>query len=156
MMDRISYITVAPEAMEAFGGGPKYLGTSSIDRKLRYMMELRVSQINGCAYCVDLHSKQLRKEGETEQRIDCLSVWDEVTFYTDRERAALEWAEAVTRVEATRVPDDVYERVSVHFSEKELVDLYMCIIAINGWNRLAIPFHSKVGDYKSPIKKKES
>lgn len=140
MMDRISYITVAPEAMEAFGGGPKYLGTSSIDRKLRYMMELRVSQINGCAYCVDLHSKQLRKEGETEQRIDCLSVWDEVTFYTGRERAALEWAEAVTRVEATRVPDDVYERVSVHFSEKELVDLTLVVANMNFWNRIAISF----------------
>jgi len=104
------------------------------------MMELRVSQINGCAYCVDLHSKQLRKEGETEQRIDCLSVWDEVTFYTDRERAALEWAEAVTRVEATRVPDDVYERVSEHFSEKELVDLTLVAANMNFWNRIAISF----------------
>lgn len=140
MFDRVSYITVAPDAMEAFGGGAKYLGTSSIERKLRYMMELRVSQINGCAYCVDLHSKQLRKEGETEQRIDCLSVWDEVTFYTERERAALEWAEAVTRVEATRVPDDVYERVSRHFGERELVDLTLVVANMNFWNRIAISF----------------
>src|SRR5690606_23351488 len=113
---------------------------SSIERRLRYMMELRVSQINGCAYCVDLHSKQLRKEGETEQRIDCLPVWDEVTFYTDREKAALEWAEAVTRVEASRVPDDVYERVSAHFGEKELVDLTLVVANMNFWNRIAISF----------------
>ncbi|MGE3523653.1 MAG: carboxymuconolactone decarboxylase family protein, partial [Candidatus Dadabacteria bacterium] len=88
----------------------------------------------------DLHSKQLRKEGETEQRIDYLSVWDEVTFYTGRVRAALEWAEAVTRVEATRVPDDVYERVSGHFSEKELVDLTLVVANMNFWNRIAISF----------------
>ena len=140
MFNRVSYITVAPDAMEAFGGGAKYLGTSSIERKLRYMVELRVSQINGCAYCIDLHSKQLRKEGETERRIDCLSVWDEVEFYTDREKAALEWAEAVTRIEGTRVTDEVYERVSAHFSEKELVDLTLAVANMNFWNRLAISF----------------
>lgn len=140
MFNRVSYITVAPDAMEAFGGGAKYLATSSIERKLRYMVELRISQINGCAYCIDLHSKQLRKEGETDRRIDCLSVWDEVEFYTDREKAALKWAEAVTRIEGTRVPDEVYERVSAHFSEKELVDLTLAVANMNFWNRLAISF----------------
>jgi AhpD family alkylhydroperoxidase len=140
MFNRISYITVAPDAMEAFGGGAKYLAGSSIKRRLRYLVELRVSQINGCAYCIDLHSKQLRKEGETDRRIDCLSVWDEVQFYTDREKAALEWAEAVTRIEGTRVPDEVYERVSAHFGEKEMVDLTLTVANMNFWNRIAISF----------------
>lgn len=137
---RIKYYSAAPEAIEAFSVGSKYFEGSSIEHRLRYLVELRVSQINGCSYCIDLHSKQLRKEGETEQRIDCLSVWHEVPFYTERERAALEWAEAVTRIEATRVPDEVYENVSPHFSERELVDLTFAVANMNLWNRIAISF----------------
>ena len=108
-------------------------------------MQLRVSQINGCAYCVDLHTNQLRKEGETEQRIDCLVVWREVPFYDERERAALEWAEAVTLIKDTHAPDSAYEIVSAQFPEKELIDLTLVIADMNFWNRIAISFRRLPG-----------
>ena len=140
MIKRASYIKTTPEAVKAFSSGAGYLENSSIEHKLRYLVQLRVSQINGCAYCVDLHTHQLRKEGETEQRTDCLVVWREVPFYDERERAALGWAEAVTRIEATHAPDSAYESVSAHFSEKELIDLTLAIADMNFWNRIAISF----------------
>jgi AhpD family alkylhydroperoxidase len=98
MIKRAAYLKIAPEAVKAFSSGASYLESSSIEPKLRYLAELRISQINGCAYCVDLHTNQLRREGETQQRIDCLVVWKEVPFYDERERPALEWAEAVTMI----------------------------------------------------------
>lgn len=140
MTKRANYLKAAPDAIEAFTTAGEYLDRSSIEPKLRYLVELRVSQINGCAYCIGLHSRQLRKEGEKEKRLDSLLVWHEVSYFDKRERAALEWAEAVTRVESTRVPDSLYEKVSEHFSEKELVDLTFIVANMNLWNRIAISF----------------
>ena len=109
-MIRIPYSKVAPEGLKSLAATRAYIGLSGIDRRLRALVELRVSQINGCAYCVDLHSQQARHAGETQQRLDCLPVWRETTFFDDRERAALAWAESVTLVAETRVPDDVFEQ----------------------------------------------
>jgi len=145
MFKRASYIKTSPEAINAFSGGAGYLETSSIEPKLRYLVQLRVSQINGCAYCVDLHTNQLRREGETEQRIDCLVVWREVPFYDERERAALAWAETVTLIKDTHAPDSAYEAVSAEFPEKELVDLTLVVADMNFWNRLAISFRRLPG-----------
>lgn len=145
MIKRAAYLKIAPEAVKAFSAGANYLDTSSIEPKLRRLVDLRVSQINGCAYCVDLHSRQLRDLGETEQRIDCLVAWREVPFYDERERAALEWAEAVTRIEDTHAPDSVYEYVAEQFPEKEIVDLTFVIANMNFWNRIAIGFRRLPG-----------
>jgi AhpD family alkylhydroperoxidase len=137
---RIAYNKVAPDAVKALAATGTYFGSSGIDRRLRALVELRVSQINGCAYCVDLHSQQARHAGESQQRLDCLPVWRETTFFDDRERAALGWAESVTLVSKTRVPDDVFEQARKQFSEKELVDLTLIVAVMNAWNRLAISF----------------
>ena len=145
MIKRASYIKTAPEAIKAFSSGAGYLENSSIERKLRYLVQLRVSQINGCAYCVDLHTNQLRREGETQQRIDCLVVWREVPFYDERERAALGWAETVTLIKDTHAPDSAYEIVSAEFPEKELIDLTLVIADMNFWNRIAISFRRLPG-----------
>ncbi len=139
-MKRANYLKVSPELIEAYSSASKTLETSSIEPKLRYLIELRVSQINGCAYCVGLHTRQLREEGEEQKRLDTLVVWHEVPYFDDRERAALEWAEAVTRIEASRVPDSLYEKVSEHLSEKEIVDLTFVVANMNLWNRIAISF----------------
>jgi uncharacterized peroxidase-related enzyme len=131
---------VAPEALAAMGATAKYVAHASISAKLRYLVELRVSQINGCTYCVDKHSEELRSVGETQQRIDCVVAWRHASFYTEQERAALGWAEAVTALGPAGVADDVYERVRSRFSEKELVDLTVIIAMMNAWNRLAVSF----------------
>jgi AhpD family alkylhydroperoxidase len=112
------------------------------------LVKLRTSQLNGCAYCIDMHTKDARALGETEQRIYALNAWRETPFFNDRERAALEWTEAVTRVADTHVPDEIYERVRQHFSEAELVALTFALVAINGWNRLAISFRAVPGTYQ--------
>jgi AhpD family alkylhydroperoxidase len=119
-----------------------------LDRRLFELVKIRASQINGCAYCIDMHTKDARQAGETEQRIYSLSAWRETPFFTDRERAALEWAEAVTRVGDSHVPDDLYERVSAHFDEAELVALTFGVIVINCWNRLSVAFRPPVGSYQ--------
>ena len=121
---------------------------AGIDHRLFLLVEIRASQINGCAYCLDMHTKDARLAGETEQRIYALNAWRETPFFTDRERAALEWTEAVTRVADTHVPDDVYERVSAHFDESELVALTFAVVVINSWNRLVISFRPVVGSYQ--------
>jgi AhpD family alkylhydroperoxidase len=121
---------------------------SGLDRKLFELVKIRASQINSCAYCIDMHTKEARAIGETEQRIYALNAWRETPFYSDRERAALEWAEAVTRVGDTHVPDDIYERVSAHFDEPGLVALTFAVVVINNWNRLAIAFRAPVGTYQ--------
>lgn len=118
-------------------------------------MYLVVSRINGCAYCIDMHSKDLRAEGESDLRIDLVSVWDESPCYSERERAAFAWAESVTRVSETHVPDDVYERVRAHFSEEEIAKLTLAVVAINGWNRLCISFRAEPGQYQ-PAKQRTS
>ena len=120
----------------------------SLDKRLFHLVEIRASQINGCAYCIDMHTKEARATGETEQRIYALSAWHETPFFTPRERAALEYTEAVTRVGDTHVPDDVYARVSKLFDEDEMVALTFAVVVINAWNRLAVSFRVPPGSYQ--------
>jgi AhpD family alkylhydroperoxidase len=121
---------------------------SGLERSLLELVRLRASQINHCAYCIDMHTKDARAQGETEQRLYLVSAWREAPFYSDRERAALEWTEAVTNVGDTQVPDNVFERVRQHFDEAELVALTFAVVAINSWNRLAVSFRADVGTYQ--------
>ncbi|HEY8550805.1 MAG TPA: carboxymuconolactone decarboxylase family protein [Vicinamibacterales bacterium] len=122
--------------------------TSGLEHSLIELVKIRASQMNGCAYCIDMHTKDARAMGETEQRIYALNAWRETPFFTERERAALEWTEAVTRVGDTHVPDEVYERVRKHFDEPELVALTFAVVTINGWNRLAVAFRAPAGTYQ--------
>jgi AhpD family alkylhydroperoxidase len=145
MEKRINVFAKGQHALKPLLDMAKYLKNSSIDESLIALVDFRVSQINKCAYCLDMHSKEARAHGETEQRLYGLSAWRETPFYTDRERAALAWAEAVT---AAHVPDEVYNQVKAHFSEIELIDLTLAITGINTWNRLNISFPAGVGTYK--------
>ncbi len=147
MKARIEYAKVAPGALEAMRGLERYTHDSGVDRKLLELVKMRASQLNGCAYCIDMHSKDARAQGETEQRLYALDAWRETPFFDARERAALAWTEAVTRISDGHAPDGVFEEARKHFSEKELVDLTLAIVAINGWNRLAIAFRSVHGGY---------
>jgi AhpD family alkylhydroperoxidase len=148
MEQRIGYSEQAAGAYKAMLGLETYLHHSSIEPMLLHLLKFRVSQINGCAYCLDMHSKDLRAGGETEQRVYMLDAWRESPFYTDRERAALEWAESLTLVSETHVSDEVYEIVKKQFSEKEIIDLTMAVVAINGWNRISIAFRTTPGTYQ--------
>lgn len=145
---RINYQEKAPKALKAMLELEKYVAGSGLERSLYELIKLRASQINGCAYCIDMHSKDLRKAGETEQRIYSLVAWKETPFYTERERAALAWTEALTLISENEVPDELYTSVREHFDEGELVSLTIGIIAINGWNRLAIGFRTQPGTYQ--------
>ena len=147
MKPRINYVQVAPQAFKAMRGLEEYVASSGLEKSLYELVKTRASQINGCAYCLDMHTKDARKAGETEQRLYALSAWRETPFYTERERAALEWTEALTLISETDVPDALYENVRKQFSESEIVALSMAIIAINGWNRLAISFRTVPGSY---------
>jgi AhpD family alkylhydroperoxidase len=147
MEPRIEYQRVAPQAVEAMLGLEAYVRRSGLSPALLDLVRTRTSQINGCAYCIDMHTKDARARGETEQRLYALDAWRETPFFTDRERAALAWTEAVTLVHQGHVPDDVYEDARSHFSEKELVDLTLAIVAINGWNRLAVSMRAVPGTY---------
>ncbi|QCJ44525.1 carboxymuconolactone decarboxylase family protein [Bacillus sp. S3] len=138
MEKRMNYYELAPEALNIMMEMEKYTKSTGIDRKLRELMKIRASQINGCAYCLNMHTSDARKMGETEQRLYCVSAWRECDFYTDAEKAALELTESVTLVSTKRVPDDLYNRVRNHFSEKEYVDLVILINQINSWNRISI------------------
>jgi AhpD family alkylhydroperoxidase len=142
MEERLNYAKVSPDAMKAMRELEKYVAASGLERPLYELIKTRASQINGCAYCIDMHTKDARKAGETEQRLYTLSAWRETPFYTDRERAALEWTEALTLISKNNVPDSLYDSVRKHFDEKEMVALTMAIVAINGWNRLAITFRT--------------
>jgi AhpD family alkylhydroperoxidase len=153
MKSRLEYAKVAPGAYEAMRQLQKYASSSGLDPKLLELVKMRASQINGCAYCLDMHSKDARALGETEQRLYTLNAWHETPFYTDKERAALAWTEALTLLSETHAPDDLYEEVSKHFNEKEHVDLTMTIIAINAWNRLAVGFRSVPGTYQPAERK---
>ena len=148
MKSRLSYANVSPGVRGAMLGLAKYVETTGLEQSLLNLVFMRASQLNGCAWCLDMHSKDARAEGESEQRIYMLSAWQEAPFYSDRERAALAWTEAVTLVAESHVPDDVYEEARKQFSEKELVDLTLAIIEINGWNRLNVSFRTVPGDYK--------
>ncbi len=148
MEPRIMYGRVAPGAMMAMQALEQYVAKSELETALLDLVRTRASQINGCAYCIDMHTKDARLSGETEQRLYELSAWRETPFYTERERAALAWTEALTLVGNSHVPDDVYTLARQFFDEKELVDLTMAIIAINGWNRLAVAFRTVPGTYR--------
>ena len=154
MTQRQDYKTVAPEAYAAILGVETYVRNSGIEKPLLELIKTRTSQINGCAYCLDMHTKDARAACETEQRLYTLSAWRETPFFTDRERAALEWTEAVTQISGNHVSDALYERVRQYFGDKKLVDLTLAVIAINGWNRLAIAFQSAPGIYQPSQKRR--
>ena len=148
MEPRIDYAQTAPGVRTAMWGLEEYIHQSGLERPLLELVKLRASLINGCAYCADMHTKVARSLGETEQRLYTVSLWSETPFFSERERAALAWTEAVTRVSVEHVPDEVYECAREQFSEKELVDLTLAIVAINGWNRLAIAFRTVPGTFQ--------
>ena len=148
MQPRIKIATVNPGALQAMLGLETYLRGCGLDAKLLDLIKLRVSQINGCAYCIDMHWKDLRAAGETEQRLYALDAWRESPFYTEPERAALAWAEAVTRVTDGHVPDELFEEARGQFNDDELANLTLGIVAINGWNRLNIAFRVIPGTFQ--------
>ena len=147
LKQRISLQSV-PGAYEVLRRVEEYVHNSGLEPSLLTLAKMRASQINGCAFCLDMHSKEARKLGETEQRLYLLNAWRESPLYTERERAALAWTEALTLISETHAPDEVYEQARAQFSEKELVDLNFCVVAINCWNRLCVPFRVPVGSYK--------
>ena len=148
MEPRIDYAKAAPGVRTAMRGLEEYVHQTGLEPPLLELVKLRASLINGCAYCADMHTKVARSLGETEQRLYTVSLWSETPFFPERERAALAWTEAVTRVSVEHVPDEVYEFARKQFSEKELVDLTLAIVAINGWNRLAIAFRTVPGTFQ--------
>ena len=144
---RLDWVRVAPEALRAQRGLETYIRGCGLEHSLLELVKLRASMINGCAYCVDMHTKDARLAGETEQRLYAVSVWHETPFFTPRERAALRWTDALTAIARNEVSDELFSEVRAHFSEKELVDLTMVVVTINGWNRLSVSFRTPVGDY---------
>lgn len=148
MGSRINYQQSAPGAVHALLNVENYVRQSGLEKPLLELVRLRASQINGCAYCVDMHTKDARAAGESEQRLYAVSVWRDTPFFTERERAALAWTEAVTQVSESHVPDDIYQLARQQFNEKELVNLTMAIIAINSWNRLSVSFRAEAGTYQ--------
>lgn len=148
MEERLSYSKVAPDAIKGMLELEKFVHGTGLEHSLYELVKTRASQMNGCAYCLDMHTKDARKEGETEQRLYALSAWRETPFYSERERAALAWTEALTLISQNDVPDSLYVATREYFSEKEIVTLTMAIVAINGWNRLAIAFRTVPGSYK--------
>ncbi|MBS1503826.1 MAG: carboxymuconolactone decarboxylase family protein [Bacteroidetes bacterium] len=148
MEQRLNFLEKGQGAMKALFGLGAYLAKSSIEKHLLDLVSFRVSQINGCAYCLDMHSKDLRAMGESEQRLYMLDAWRETPFYSDRERAAFAWAEAVNNLNDGHVPDTVFREARQQFTEEELIDLTMEVIAINAWNRINIAFRMPAGGYK--------
>jgi AhpD family alkylhydroperoxidase len=145
---RIDWWNTAPDALKAMLGLQQYIRRSSLEPGLVKLVELRASLLNGCAYCVDMHTKDSRALGESEQRLYAVPVWRETPFFTERERAALAWTEVVTDVGRTGVPDSAYDDVRASFSESETVELTMVIVTINGWNRLSVSFRPEPGSYQ--------
>jgi AhpD family alkylhydroperoxidase len=148
MTTRLDYHQASSGAYQAMLGMERFVRACGLEHSLLELIKTRASQINGCAYCIDMHTKDARAAGETEQRLYGLSAWRETPFYSERERAALEWTEALTLISQNDVPDELYDRVRKHFSDTELVNLTLAVITINGWNRLAIPFRSVPGSYQ--------
>jgi AhpD family alkylhydroperoxidase len=148
IMERFDYAKVAPGTYQAMLGLEKYLHQSGLEESLLHLIKLRASQINGCAYCLDMHWKDLKAVGEQDHRLYELDAWEESPFYSERERAALAWTDAVTRVADSRVPDELYAEVRKHFSDKELADLTLAVATINAWNRLAISARTVPGTYQ--------
>lgn len=148
MSVRFDYKENAKEGIKGLREMEVYLHHSNLEPSLRELVKLRVSQINHCAFCLDMHTKDAMKQGETIQRIIGLNAWRGAPYYTDKERAALEWVEAVTLISEVDVSDELYQEVRKHFSERDLVDLNLAVIAINAWNRMAIPFRAEAGSYQ--------
>ncbi|SES07184.1 carboxymuconolactone decarboxylase family protein [Psychrobacillus sp. OK032] len=138
MGQRVPYYEIAPDGMKIMMDMEKYTKTTAIERKLRELIKIRASQINGCAFCLNMHTSDARKMGETEQRLYCVSAWKECEFYTEAEKVALELTEYVTLIPTKRVPDELYQRVREHYDEKQYVDLVLIINQINNWNRISI------------------
>ncbi len=153
MTPRINYHSVSPGALRAMLGLERYVRESGLEPTLIELIKIRASYINGCAYCIDMHTKDARIAGETEQRIYAIPVWRETPFFTPRERAALAWTEAVTKVADDGVPDSVYEETRAHFTESEIVNLTMAIVTINGWNRISVSFRTEPGTYTPAVHK---
>lgn len=150
MQPRLDYMKVARSGYEAMLGLERYLRQCGLEQPLLHLLKLRVPQINGCAFCLDMHWKDLRALGESEQRLYGLDAWEESPYYTDRERAALAWAESVTNIREGHVPDEIYERTKKYFTEKEIADLTLTTVTINAWNRLANAARSEPGVYQPP------
>ncbi len=148
MKERFNYGRVAAGIYDAMDALDRYLGGCGLEDSLLHLVRLRASQLNGCAYCLDMHWKDLRALGEAEQRLYSLDAWRACPYYTERERAALAWTEAVTRVSEGHVPDEVYERARAHFGERELSDLTLAVVTINAWNRLSIAARLVPGTYQ--------
>lgn len=148
MQPRIEGEKVAPGAMAVMRELEDYVRRSGLEPSLLELVKVRASQINGCAYCLDMHTRDARAAGEKEQRLYAVAAWHEVPFFSERERAALAWTDAVTLVGQTRVPDEVYQQARQYFDEKGLVDLTIAVVAINGWNRLAVAFRTVPGSYQ--------
>lgn len=148
MEQRIKYQEKYPDLLKGMLVIENQIHKSNLDKSIYELVKLKASQINGCAYCIDMHTKDARANGETEQRLYALSAWRETPFYTDKERAALEWTEALTLIAENDVPDVLYDRVKKHFDEETMMALTMAIVAINGWNRLAISMRVLPGSYK--------
>ncbi len=153
MREWIRYSKVAPQGFQALLKFEEYVRQCGLEQSLLELVRIRVSQLNGCGYCIDIHSKDAREAGESEQRLYCLSAWQETPFYSDRERAALAWAEAILKLGQGQVPDNVYKGARANFSDKELVDLTMAVIAINSMNWLAVSCNTPAGSYHrdSPV-----
>lgn len=151
MEARINYTKLPPEPVKALLALGRYLDGCGLEHRLLELVKIRASQINGCACCLDMHTQDARAAGETEQRLYTLSAWRDTPFFTDRERAALAWAEAVTLV-AGGVPDAVYQEARRHFTERELIDLTWAVVTINGWNRLNVAFRTVPGAYKPQLR----
>ena len=151
----VDYARLAPDALRAQLGLESYIHKTGLEESLMNLMKLRASYINGCAYCIDMHTKEARLAGETEQRLYAIPLWRETPFFNPRERVALAWAEAVTEISKGGVSDELREMARSQFTEKELVDLTMVVIAINGWNRLSITFHTPVGSYVAGSSKRK-
>ncbi len=147
MKARLNYVKAAQGAYQAMLRIGEYVDNSGLETSLLRLVQIRASQINGCAYCLDMHTQDARAEGESEQRLHLIAAWREAPFYSERERAALEWTEAITLVANDHVPDEVYERVRPHFTDEELVNLTMAINVINAWNRLNVAFRIPAGTY---------
>ena len=148
MKPRLDFQKIPQDAIKGMYQLEHFIHHSGLEEPLVHLIKMRASQINGCAYCLDMHSKDARALGETEQRLYLLDAWRETDFYSPRERAALAWTESLTRISETHAPDAAYEELLAHFSEKEIADLTVAIVAINGWNRVAIGLRAPAGTYQ--------
>jgi AhpD family alkylhydroperoxidase len=151
MTARIDIEHASPVALKAMYALQAAVNHSGLEPSLNELVKLRASQINGCAYCVDMHSKDMKAHGETDERINLLCVWREAPHYTPRERAALLWTETLTRIADNGVPDDIFDEVHKEFDEEELANLTLALVAINGWNRFMVSFRPEVGTYQPPV-----